>query len=85
MIRYMGHGLKLPYSGILTVLGVAVSLLCAFFFRISPEASHVGDILQYTFWLWLLHWSFALVGLGLVLLTRGPRSGSFCRYSPAAG
>ena len=63
------------YSGILTVLGVAASLLCAFFFRISPEASHVGDILQYTFWLWLLHWAFALMGLGLVLLTRGSTIG----------
>lgn len=63
------------YSGILTALGVAVSLLCAFLFGIRPEASPVGSILQFTFWLWLPHWAFALMGLGWVLLTRGSTMG----------
>lgn len=63
------------YSGILTVLGVLVSLVSALLFRIRLEASPIGGILQYAFWMWLPNWAFGLMGLGLVLLTRGSTLG----------
>ena len=63
------------YSGILTVLGVLVSLVSALLFGIRLEASPVGGILRYTFWMWLPNWAFGLMGLGLVLLTRGSTLG----------
>lgn len=63
------------YSGIVTILGVLVSLICAFLFGLHPAASPVTQILQYAFWLWLPQWAFALMGLALTLLTRGSTLG----------
>lgn len=63
------------YSGIITVLGVLLPLGCALLFGIRLEASPIGDILGYTFWVWLPNWAFGLMGLGLVLLTRSSTLG----------
>lgn len=58
------------YSGIITVLGVALILLSPYLYGLRPVPSPVSDILRYLFWLWLPHWAFALMSLSLVLLTR---------------
>ena len=63
------------YSGVLTVLGVLASLVSAILFGFRLEASPIGDILRYAFWMWLPNWAFGLMGLGLVLLTRGSTLG----------
>ncbi len=63
------------YSGILTILGVLVSLVSPFLFGLRPAASPVVGILQYAFWLWLPCWAFGLMGLVLALLTRNSTLG----------
>lgn len=63
------------YSGILTVLGILLSLVCPILFGLHPVASPVGRILQYAFWMWLPNWAFGLMGLALVLLTRSSTLG----------
>lgn len=63
------------YSGILTAMGVLLSLVSALLFGIRLEASPIAEILQYTFWLWLPNWAFGLLGLALVLLTRSATLG----------
>lgn len=63
------------YSGVLTVLGVLLALVCPALFGLHPVPSPVGHILQYVFWMWLPNWAFGLMGLTLVLLTRGSTLG----------
>lgn len=63
------------YSGVLTALGVLVSLVSALLFGIRLEASPIGGMLWYAFWMWLPSWAFGLMGLGLVLLTRSSTLG----------
>ena len=63
------------YSGIVITLGVLLSLGCPILFGIHPVTSPLVDILRYTFWLWLPHWAFGLMGLALVLLARSSTLG----------
>ncbi len=63
------------YSGIVTVLGILLSLASPLLFGIRLDASPIAEILRYAFWLWLPSWAFGLMGLGLVLLTRGSTLG----------
>ena len=63
------------YSGILTVLGVLITLICPVLFGMRLTAAPVTALLQYTFWLWLPHWVFGLLALALVLLTRSSTLG----------
>lgn len=63
------------YSGIITILGVLLSLVCPVLFGLHPAASPVGHILQYVFWMWLPSWAFGLMGLALALLTRSSTLG----------
>ena len=63
------------YSGVLVVLGVAVSLACPPLFGLHPAASSLWGILQYAFWLWMPCWAFGLMGLALTLLTRSSTLG----------
>ena len=63
------------YSGIVSVLSVLLLLVCPPLFGIHAEASPIGRILQYVFWLWLPHWAFGLMGLALVLLIRSSTLG----------
>ncbi len=63
------------YSVLLTAIGVLLSLLCPVLFGLHPAADSVRHILQYAFWLWLPHWSFSLMTLALVLLTRSSTLG----------
>ena len=76
-IRYVASK-TLPagvYSGVITLLGVALILLAPYLFGMRPAPSSVSDILQYLFWMWLLHWAFAMMALALVLLTRSATLG----------
>lgn len=57
------------YSGVLTILGVLVTLICPALVGLHLAASPVIALLHYTFWLWLPHWAFGLMALALVLLT----------------
>lgn len=63
------------YSAALALLGVLLTLVSPVFLGIRLEASPIGGILQYTFWMWLPNWAFGLMGLGLVLLTRNSTLG----------
>lgn len=63
------------YSGLVTVLGLLLSLASPLLFGIRLDASPIAGILQYAFWLWLPTWAFGLMGLGLVLLTRSSTLG----------
>ena len=63
------------YSGILTILGVLITLICPVLVGMRLEAASVIALLQYTFWLWLPHWAFGLMALALVLLTRSSTLG----------
>lgn len=63
------------YSAAITLLGVLLTLVCPVFLGIRLEASPIGGILQYTFWMWLPNWAFSLLGLALVLLTRNSTLG----------
>ena len=63
------------YSGVLTILGILLSLAGPILFGLHPGASSIGSILQYAFWMWLPNWAFGLMGLGLVLLTRNSTLG----------
>lgn len=58
------------YSGIITVLGVLFSLVLPPLFGLRPTASGIGDIVSYTFWIWLPIWVFSLMALTMVLITR---------------
>ena len=58
------------YSGIVTLLGVLLTLVSPLLFGLRPAASPIGSILLHTFWMWLPAWAFGLMGLALVLLTR---------------
>ncbi len=63
------------YSGIITLLGVALILIAPYLFGMHPLPNSIPDILQYLFWMWLPHWAFALMALALVLLTRSSTLG----------
>lgn len=63
------------YSGLLTAAGVLLSLAFPLLFGLRPTADSIGHILQYTFWLWLVHWAFGLMALALALLTRSSTLG----------
>lgn len=63
------------YSAALTLLGVLFTLVSPVFWGIRLEASPIGGILQYTFWMWLSNWAFGLLGLALVTLTRSSTLG----------
>lgn len=63
------------YSAVLTLLGVLLTLVCPVFLGIHLEASPIGGILQYAFWIWLPGWAFGLMGLALVTLTRSSTLG----------
>lgn len=63
------------YSGVITLLGVLLSLVSPLLFGLHPAASPVGSILQYIFWMWLPNWAFTLMGLALALLTRSSTLG----------
>ena len=63
------------YSGVLTILGILLSLAGPILFGLHPGASSIGSILQYALWMWLPNWAFGLMGLALVLLTRSSTMG----------
>lgn len=63
------------YSGVIAILGVVISLAGPVLFGLSLAANSIGGILQYTFWIWLPGWTFGLMGLALVLLTRSTTLG----------
>ncbi len=63
------------YSGALVVVSILVSLAAPVLFGLHLAANSPVDIFLYAFWLWLPHWAFALMGLGLVLLTRSSTLG----------
>ena len=63
------------YSGMLVIVGILVSLVGPALFGLRLTADPIARILRYTFWLWLPHWAFSLLGLVLVLLTRGSTLG----------
>ena len=63
------------YSVVLVIVGILVSLVGPALFGLHLAASPIARILQYTFWMWLPHWAFGLLGLGLVLLTRSSTLG----------
>lgn len=63
------------YSGVLAVLGVAASLIYPLLFGLHPAGSPPSHILGYTFWNWIVCWSFSLMGLALVTLTRSSTLG----------
>lgn len=58
------------YSGIVTLLGVTLILVAPYLYGMHPAPSPISGILQYLFWMWLPHWTFALMTISLVLLTR---------------
>ena len=58
------------YSGVLTALGILVSLTAPLLFGLHPPASPMVRILEYALWSWLLYWAFSLMGLSLAALTR---------------
>ena len=72
-------------SGILTVLGVLVTLICPVLCGMHLTAAPVAALLQYTFWLWLSHWAFGLLALALVLLTRSSTLGIVRAVSSGGG
>lgn len=63
------------YSGVITALGVLLSLIGPVLFGFHPVESPVGGILQYVFWQWLPNWAFSLMAVALVLVTRGSTLG----------
>lgn len=63
------------YSGVVTTLGVVLSLLAPYLYGMHPLSNAIPNILQYIFWMWLPHWAFALMTLALVLLTRNTTLG----------
>lgn len=63
------------YSGALVLVGILVSVAGPVLFGLRLAGSPAADILLYAFWLWLPHWAFGLLGLGLVVLTRGSTLG----------
>ena len=63
------------YSGILVAAAILTTAVCPVLFGLRLGSSPIARILQYAFWLWLPHWAFGLMGLGLVLLTRGSTLG----------
>ena len=63
------------YSGALVIVGLLIVLAGPVLFGLRQVPSSAVDILLYVFWLWLPHWAFGLMGLGLVLLTRGSTLG----------
>lgn len=58
------------YSGVITILAVFFSLILPPVFGLHPAASAIGDVLSYTFWIWLPTWAFSLMALTMVLITR---------------
>ena len=58
------------YSGIVTVIGILVSLVLPLLLGMRPALSPIPAILQYAFWMWLPNWAFGLMALALVTLTR---------------
>lgn len=63
------------YSGMITALGVLLSLVSPVMFGFHPAPSPIGGILQYVFWLWLPNWAFSLMAVALVLVTRSSTLG----------
>ena len=63
------------YSGILVAAAILTTAVCPVLFGLRLGSSPIARILQYAFWLWLPNWAFGLMGLGLVLLTRGSTLG----------
>ena len=63
------------YSGIITVLSVALMLLSPVLIHMYPAPDSITQILRYVLWMWLPHWAFALMALALVLLTRSTTLG----------
>ena len=63
------------YSGILVAAAILTTAVCPVLFGLRLGSSPIARILQYAFWLWLPHWAFGLMGLGLVLLTRSSTLG----------
>lgn len=57
------------YSGALTVAGVLVTMYAPLLFGMRLGADPVWELVQYVFWMWLPHWTFALMAMALVLLT----------------
>ena len=73
------------YSGIVTLLGVLLILLFPYLYGMRPVPSAIPDILQYLFWMWLPHWSFGLMALALVLLTRSTTLGIILSLAAGGG
>lgn len=70
--EYVGSKILLTgvYSGILVAGSVILTILYPRLFGLHPTWSSPLSIALYTFWMWLPHWAFALLGLALVLRTR---------------
>ena len=58
------------YSGMLTILGIALVLLAPYLYGMRLVPDSIPDILQYMFWMWLPNWAFGVMALFMVLLTR---------------
>ena len=63
------------YSGIVTALSVLLMLLVPLLIHMYPAPDAPLEILRYALWMWPPHWTFALMALALVLLTRSSTLG----------
>ena len=63
------------YSGIVTALSVLLMLLVPLLIHMYPAPDAPREILRYALWMWPPHWTFALMALALVLLTRSSTLG----------
>ena len=63
------------YSGIVTALSVLLMLLVPLLIHMDPAPDAPLEILRYALWMWPPHWTFALMALALVLLTRSSTLG----------
>ena len=73
------------YSGILTILGVALVLLAPHLYGMHLLPSTMFDILQYTFWMWLPNWAFGVMALFMVLLARSSTLGILMSLASGLG
>lgn len=73
------------YSGVITLLGTLLILLAPYLHGMRPVPNTAPEILRYLFWMWLPHWSFGLMALALVLLTRSTTLGIILSLAAGGG
>ncbi len=73
------------YSGIVTVLAVALAVASPLLMGFAPRPDTLLDILQYTCFLWLPNWAFGLMALFMVLLSRSNTLGILMSLASGLG